>query len=341
MHGSSPQSSDKRIWALVDAQHGVVSRAQLLALGVSARGIERRIGSGRLHPVWRGVYAVGRPQLGRLGRWMAAALASGPAAVLSHSSAAALWGFGSEAAGLIEVSLPLNRDSRRRGIRAHRRAALQPIEMTTHEGIPVTSPLRTLIDQATQLSPGRLERAVNEADKLGRIRADALHASLEEHRGEPGVATLRTLLDPLAFRLSDSELERIFRPIARAAGLALPETKAWVNGYEVDFFWPDLRIVVETDGLRYHRTASQQRRGLERDQAHTAAGMWPLRFSHWQVKHDAKHVRDVLRRTAARAERIGARGTAPCVLYHRRRGSTPQSRLTPRARGRRGRCRGA
>jgi very-short-patch-repair endonuclease len=234
---------------------------------------------------------------------MAASLACGPGAALSHGSAAALWGFGSELPGLVEVSLPPGRSSQQPGLRAHRRAALKPSDVTTHKRIPVTSPVRTLIDQATQLPPKKLERAVNEADKLGRVRADALHASLDEHRGEPGVTALRALLDPLSFRLSDSELERTLRPIARAAGLPIPETKTWVNGYEVDFFWPELRIVVETDGLRYHRTASQQRRGLERDQAHLAAGMWPLRFSHWQVKHDPTHVRDVLRRTAARARK--------------------------------------
>ncbi len=285
----------------MEAQHGVITRAQLLELGLNARRIERRIGSGRLHPVWRGVYAVGRPQLGRLGRWMASTLACGPGAALSHGSAAALWGFGSELRGLVEVSLPPGRTSQRPGIRTHRRAALTSAEVATHQGIPITSPTRTLIDQATQLSPRSLERAVNEADKLDLVRADALHASLDAYRGQPGVAALRTLLDPLAFRLSDSELEQAFRPVARAVGLPMPETKAWVNGYEVDFFWPQLGIVVETDGLRYHRTASQQRRGLERDQAHLAAGMWPLRFSHWQVRYDAKHVREVLRRTAARA----------------------------------------
>lgn len=292
---------DTAIWVLVDDQHGVVARRQLLELGLTARQIERRIASGRLYRVWRGVYAVGRPQLGRLGRWMAAALACGPGAVLSHGSAAALWGFGAELPGLVEISLPPGRSSQLPGVRAHRRAALEPSDATTHEGIPVTSPTRTLIDEATQLPPRRLERAVNEADKLDRVRADVLYASLEDYGGQPGVASLRALLDPLAFRLSDSELERSFRPIARAAGLPTPETKAWVNGYEVDFFWPELGIVVETDGLRYHRTASQQKRGLERDQAHLAAGMWPLRFSHWQVKHDPAHVRNVLRGTAARA----------------------------------------
>ena len=151
----------------------------------------------------------------------------------------------------------------------------------------------------------QLERAVNEADKLDRVRADALHASLDDHRGQPGVAPLRKLLDPLTFRLSDSELEQLMRPLARSVGLTTPETKAWVNGYEVDFFWPELGIVVEADGLKYHRTASQQRRGLERDQAHLAAGMWPLRFSHWQVKHDPSHVRKILRAAFARAKAVG------------------------------------
>src|SRR5262249_27610156 len=86
-----------------------------------------------------------------------------------------------------------------------------------------------------------------------------------------------------------------------------PETKAWVNGYEVDFYWPELGIIVEADGLRYHRTASQQKRGLERDQAHLATGMWPLRFSHWQIKYDAARVRKLLRSTVARASGKGAR----------------------------------
>lgn len=235
---------------------------------------------------------------------MAAVLACGPDAMLSHGSAAALWGFGSEQ-GVIEVSIPAGRRNRLRGIRVHRRTEEVLGDVAIHEGIPLTSPVRTLIDQATRLRPLQLERAVNEADKLDRVRADSLHAALDDRRGQPGVAPLRKLLDPLTFRLSDSELEQLMRPLACAAGLPTPETKAWVNGYEVDFFWPELGIVVEADGLKYHRTASQQRRGLERDQAHLAAGMWPLRFSHWQVRHDPTHVRRVLRSTIARVQRGG------------------------------------
>jgi very-short-patch-repair endonuclease len=285
----------------VKRQHGVIAHRQLVELGLKRSSIRWRVKSGRLHVVRRGVYAVGRPELSRHGRWMAAVLACGPEAVLSHGSAAAVWGFGSEPHGLVEASLPPGRRCRRPGIRAHRCAALRPGDVTEYEGIPVTSPVRTLIDQATRLSPARLERAVNEADKLGRVRADILYEALNDHRGVPGVGSLRKLLDPLHFRLSDSGLEQAMRPLAKTAGLPVPQTKAWVNGYEVDFFWPELGIVVETDGLRYHRTASQQRRNLERDQAHLAAGLWPLRFSHWQVAHDPPHVRKVLRRAAERA----------------------------------------
>jgi hypothetical protein len=112
------------------------------------------------------------------------------------------------------------------------------------------------------------------------------------------VRLLRTLLDKHTFRLSDSDLELLFRPIAAAAELPLPLTKAWVNGYEVDFFWPDLELVVETDGLRYHRTASTQTKDHVRDQTHVASGLTVLRFTHYQVKYESAHVRKVLRQTA-------------------------------------------
>ncbi len=288
---------------MVGRQHGVVARRQLLDMGLGARQIERRIATGRLHTVWRGVYAVGRPQLGRLGRWKAAALACGPEAVLSHGSAAALWGFGEEPRGWIEVSVPAASRRRHDGICVHRRTALLPEELTAHEGIPVTDPIRTLIDEATRLRPMQLERAVNEADKLDRVDPETLRAALERHGGQPGVALLRVILDRRTFRLSDSDLELYFRPLTRAAGLPEPQTKAWVNGFEVDFHWPELGIIVEADGLRYHRTPSQQMRGLLRDQAHVASGLLPLRFSHAQIRFEPHHVRDTLRRTAALARK--------------------------------------
>jgi hypothetical protein len=159
--------------------------------------------------------------------------------------------------------------------------------------------VRTLIDQATELTPNRLERMVNEADKHDVIDPEALREALEDYAGDRGVKPLRTLLDRLTFRLSDTELEVLFRPIAIEAGLPAPLTKEMVNAFEVDFYWPDLGLVVETDGWRYHRTASAQTRDALRDQTHTAAGLTPLRFSHYQVAHEPQHVLRIISRTAA------------------------------------------
>jgi very-short-patch-repair endonuclease len=167
-------------------------------------------------------------------------------------------------------------------------------------GIPTTTPERTLLDLATALPAGPLERAVNEADKRDLIDAEEFGLNLDRFAGEPGVNALRTLLDPYTFRLSDSDLEVLFRPIAEAARLSTPETKVKVNGFEVDFHWPELGLVVETDGLRYHRTPSEQKRDRLRDQAHTAAGLTPLRFTHWQVAREERYVATILARTAAR-----------------------------------------
>jgi hypothetical protein len=146
---------------------------------------------------------------------------------------------------------------------------------------------------------GPLERLVNEADAARQIDLDlpGLRRYCDRRGGEPGVKRLRHLLDPETFRLSDSELERLFRPVAIAVGLPQPLTKAVVNGYEVDFYWPDLALVVEADSLPYHRNAIKQSRDLMRDQVHTAAGLTTLRFTHWQVAHDRGHVEAILAST--------------------------------------------
>ena len=164
----------------------------------------------------------------------------------------------------------------------------------------MTRPALTLVDLAATVSREALERAVNEADKRDLIDTELLRASLDSFVGMPGVRRLRTLLDRETFRLTDSALESLFRQIERAAGLTPARTGARVNGYMVDFFWPDLGLVVETDGLRYHRTPQQQTKDAVRDQAHTAAGLTPLRFSHRQVRYERTHVAEVLRRTVAR-----------------------------------------
>ena len=168
------------------------------------------------------------------------------------------------------------------------------------KGIPVTCPARTLLDLATELDGKSLERSVNEADKLDLIDPEALREALEAYAGEPGVRQLRALLDRHTFRLSDAGLETLFRPIAERARLPAPLTKTRVNGFEVDFFWPELGLVAETDGLRYHRTPAAQARDNLRDQSHVAAGLVSLRFSHHEVKYESARVRKVLKRTAER-----------------------------------------
>jgi very-short-patch-repair endonuclease len=163
-------------------------------------------------------------------------------------------------------------------------------------GIPVTNPTQTLIDLATELKPMRLERAVNQADVHDLVDPETLRRSLDGYVGMPGARTLRTMLDRHTFRLSDSDLEVYFRPLALAAGFPTPLTKQWVLGFEVDFHFPDHGLIVETDGLRYHRTPAQQARMVKRDQAHTSHGFRVLRFTHWQIAHAPNEVVDVLRR---------------------------------------------
>jgi very-short-patch-repair endonuclease len=300
-------STSRAAWALARRQHGVLAHGQLLALGFSRRGIEHRIARGRLHRVRRGVYAVGRAELGQNGRWMAAVLACGANAVLSHSSAAALWQLDAEQPDLIELSVPPGSRCRQRGLLAHRRA-LRPEDRVKRNGIRVTSPALTLVDMAARLDRFAVERAVGEADKHDLVDPETLRLALEDYPRARGAAFLREVLDRRTLRLTDSELERLFLSIVRETGLPLPLTQQTVNGFRVDFHWPDLGLVVETDGLRYHRTPAQQSRDQVRDQMHAAAGLTALRFTFAQVKLEPAYVRGVLTAVIARLE--SGRGTS-------------------------------
>jgi hypothetical protein len=231
---------------------------------------------------------------------MAAVLVCGEGAVLSHSSAASLWRIGFEVRDVIEVSLPSPFQKRRSGLRIYRRESLQERDTTKEYGIPVTTPIQTLIDLSLRLDRRGTERAINEADKYDLVHPPELRRALDERVGQPGVATLRHILDRRTFRLTKEELERRFLPLAAKVGLPVPLTGQWVNEFEVDFYWPDLGLVVETDGLRYHRTPAEQARDRLRDQAHTAAGLAQLRFTHEQVRYEPEYVVRILAQTASR-----------------------------------------
>jgi very-short-patch-repair endonuclease len=167
-------------------------------------------------------------------------------------------------------------------------------DVRMRSGIPVTSPISTLIDLAPHLGTEELEAAVNEADKRGLTDHEELRSALDHMSRRPGIKPLRELLDRRTFTLTDSQLERRFLKLVREAGLPFPETGRYVGGFKVDFYWPALGLVVETDGLRYHRTPAQQARDRIRDQTHTASGFTPLRFTHAQVSFDADQVRATL-----------------------------------------------
>jgi len=288
----------KQAWKLAGRQHGLVARRQLLALGFGKRAIEHRLARGRLHLVMHGVYAVGWPALTPERRWMAAVLACGDDAMLSHRSAAALWEIGKERPGRVDVSVSRRCELRRPGLRIRGRPTLAAEDAVSRNGIPVTALTRTLVDLATEFGPIAIERAINEADKRDLIDPETLRSRIDDFAGEPGVRLLRSVLDKRTFRLSDSDLEIYFRPIAADAGLPPPLSKQIVNGWEVDFYWPDLGLVIETDGLRYHRTPSAQARDAKRDRAHALAGMTPLRFTHYEIRYEPALVRAELRRAA-------------------------------------------
>jgi very-short-patch-repair endonuclease len=281
------------LWELAQAQHGVVARAQLMERGLTAKAIAHRIRTGRLPRLGRGVYAVGRPDVDQYGRWMAAVLSCGSEALLSHRSAAALWGIAKHSPEIeIEVVVPGERRLRPSGIHVRRRVDLSAAHRREVRGIPVTDPLSTLVDLASCVAEWQVEKAINDADRLGLVDPVALRAEVEDLLPRPGMACIRRLLG--CDVLTDTGLERMFLGIVRRAGLPLPKTQDWVNGYRVDFHWPDLGLVVEADGWVHHRTAGEQATDHRRDQAHARAGLTTLRFAEKHVRYEPQRVRTTL-----------------------------------------------
>jgi very-short-patch-repair endonuclease len=286
-------------WELARSQESVVAGRQLRELGFTRKAIEHRAASGRLHRIWHDIYAVGRPELTQRGWWIAALLACGPESALSGGSAMAYYGIGKEERS-IEVSVLFNLHPRCPGIVVHRRRGLEPRHIRFEGPIRVTNQVLTLVDFAASHARDDVEQAVNDADRLDVIDPERLRLLLDDYAGWPGARLLREVLDIRTFTMTDSELERRMRPIAKCVGLSKPLTQHWVNDFKVDFYWPDIGLVVETDGLRYHRTPAQQAKDRIRDQTHTAAGLTPLRFTRWQVRYDANHVEAILGAVAKR-----------------------------------------
>jgi very-short-patch-repair endonuclease len=280
----------RRIWSCVRRQSNAISHAQLRALGLSEDAIRHRVRTGRLHRKARGVYAVGNPNLTREGERMVAVLRCGEGAVLCSLSAAVHYGIRRWEPPHWYVTVPRHRNPRPTGFRIIRRD-LPPRERGQYNDIPITSPLRTMIDCAAELDRRRpVEAMINAADARDLLSAEDLQLGLEHHEGEPGVPLLRTILDPATFVLTESEAERLFLPLAYRAGLPRPRSQRMLGEHRVDFYWPELNLVVEVDSLTYHRTHIQQQRDRERDHAHLLAERRWVRFTYHDIAHRPDYV---------------------------------------------------
>jgi Transcriptional regulator, AbiEi antitoxin/Protein of unknown function (DUF559) len=289
---------DHLIAALAWRHYGVVTREQLLDLGLSEDAIDYRVAVGRLRVIYRGVYAVGHERLPPEGRWLAAVHSGGDHAVLSHRSAARLWGLLPHD-GLIEVTMPRSK-RKQPGVRFIR-SSVESLERTEHRGIPVTTVARTLLDLGT-VGAGRVLKALEQADVLDLLDVHELQRLVDEHPRRPGTSVVRAALAAaVGWRgITRSELEDRFRALVAAAELPAPAMNcavdlgsAWI---EADAVWHDARVIVELDGYAYHRTAAAFERDRERDRAAVAAGWRVIGITWRQLAEDGPGVARDLRR---------------------------------------------
>jgi very-short-patch-repair endonuclease len=300
---SSPLHRERRIARLAGRQHGLLSLHQLLALGLSGSAVHDRVKAGRLHQLYRGVYALGHRSLTRDGRLLAAVLACGPDALLSHRSALVLWGVCSQRPGPIHVTSPTARGRNDRRITAHRSRSMPHADTTRRHGIPTTTVCRALLDLAADPScrDRELESALDEATFLRLLDPGALALRLERLPPRRGVGRLRGLLTadrpPARTR---SGLEDRFLELVAAAQLPRPFTNHRIRtpegSFEVDFYWPAAGLVVETDGRRAHDSGRRFHADRDRDQRLGLAGLRVFRFS---PQHVFDQPQQTIRRLAA------------------------------------------
>lgn len=280
---------DRTLGELAALQFGVLAWFQLAALGVPRGRVDRFLQSGRLHPLYRGVYALGHPVLTVEGRRLAATLALGPAAALSHRPGAAHWGM-LQSAGAFHVTVP-GRGARRRrqGIVVHR---VPEVATTVHVGIPVTTVAWTLLDLAATAPRRVLGQALAGAERCGILDVEECRPLIASRRA--GAVALREELELYDGAPTWSELERLFLALLRAHRLPRPRVNAEVEGFVVDFHWPEHRLIVETDG-RDHDLSAGRRTDGARDAAHALAGWRTQRISWWQVVHEPDRTAELVR----------------------------------------------
>lgn len=290
----------RRLLRLAKQQHGVVATRQLRRMKVSWEQVRDRREPGWLRRVHQGVYVVAGWEGAATTRWMAAVIASGPGAVLSHGDAAVLWGLAkrtgaTEAPLPVEVTVPTESHRRRRAGIALHRVELADDEVTVHRRIPVSSAARTIFDLAARVGRRQLERLIDEAERLKLCGVADLVAALDRNRGRPGAARLANLIasHTPGSTLTSSELEERFLLLCRARGLPHPLVNVFLLGLTVDFLWP-AGLVAEVDGAASHLNRRAFQDDRDRDGLLVANGYTVLRFTWW----------DVVRRPAVVAERI-------------------------------------
>ena len=312
---------DRVLAELAGRQHGRVALWQLAELGLRGSAVAGRVAAGRLHRVHRAVYAVGHVVETRESAWMGAVLACGPDAVLSHRSAAALWGLRPDARTSIDVTCPSRRGGRLPGIEAHCSRTLASTDVTTRRGVPCTSVARTLIDLAGVVDRRALERCIEEAERLRVFDGRAVREVLERSHGRRGAALLEEAIaryeEPL---LTERELERRFIEACGALGVRRPRTQVPIelapgDTAFVDFLWEEERLVVETDGHATHGTREAFERDRRRDRRLAVLGYRVIRFTWRDVVRRPHEVAETVARLLYRGRSPDSAATAPSPTY--------------------------
>lgn len=277
-----------RVAEVARRQYGVISRTQLLSLGMASATVAEWLRAGHLHLVRRGVYAVGHPNISREGRWMAAVLAAGDGAVLSHVPAARFTGLDrAGGAGPIHVTVPRGRHPHPAGVRIHRPRQLARQDWMRRGQVPVTTQTRTLFDLATLLKPHDLRELFEQAEYLESLDYGRLRRLISENPNHRGNSNLRKLLDMPYVPLSRtrSKLERIILRVCRDHRLPVPGVNVPFLDYELDFHWPDANFVVEADGG--HHVGERRDKDNARDLAVARAGELTRRYGEMALSDES------------------------------------------------------
>jgi predicted transcriptional regulator of viral defense system len=291
---------DLAIKRLAERQHGVVSLPQLKRLGLGTDAVGKRVATGRLTRLHRGVYAVGHGRLTVRGCWMAAVLAYGAKATLSYRSAAALHGIRPSGRAKVDVTVPTRSARPRPGIDVHASTTLEAADLAQIDGIPCTSLSRTLLDLADVLPARALTKAIDQAEVLRIFDLRAIEEVLSRGSGRRGATLLKLVLAEYdGPTLTDRELEELFLALCEEAGLPRPAVNEWITldggvAYKADFLWREERLIVETDGWGSHGTRRAFEHDRRRDRRLSVAGWTVVRFTWRDVEREPAEVIETL-----------------------------------------------